>query len=174
MNPSRCPGAWGRLGLAVALVAIALGATAATPPQQQADRIVIWKAKREMVLLSHGKVLHSYKVALGHNPVGPKTRQGDMRTPEGLYTIDGHYPHSDYHMALHISYPSAADRAQARKLGVDPGGDILIHGLPNGRGFIGRAHRLWDWTKGCVAVTDEEIEEVYRLVPNGTAVEINP
>ena len=77
-------------------------------------------------------------------------------------------------MALHISYPNAADRAQAKRLGVDPGGDILIHGLPNGMGYIGKAHRLWDWTKGCVAVTDEEIEEIFRLVPNGTAVEIRP
>jgi len=135
---------------------------------------VIEKARREMVLLSHGKVLRSYKVALGKNPVGPKTRQGDMRTPEGLYTIDARYPKSEFHMALHISYPNAADRAQAKRLGVDPGGDILIHGLPNGMGYIGKAHRLWDWTKGCVAVTDEEIEEIFRLVPNGTAVEIRP
>jgi murein L,D-transpeptidase YafK len=135
---------------------------------------VIEKARRAMVLLSHGKVLRSYKVALGKNPVGPKTRQGDMRTPEGLYTIDARYPKSEFHMALHISYPNAADRAQAKRLGVDPGGDILIHGLPNGQGYIGKAHRLWDWTKGCIAVTDEEIEEIWRLVPNGTAVEIRP
>jgi len=143
-----------------------------TPPQ--ADRILIEKAKREMSLLRTGKVLRTYRVALGHNPVGPKTRQGDRRTPEGLYTIDARYAPSEYHRALHISYPNAADRAQARKLGVDPGGDILIHGLPNGLGYIGKAHRLWDWTKGCIAVTDEEIEEIWSLVPNGTPVEIRP
>jgi len=142
--------------------------------QPQADRIVVQKAKRQLDLFSHGKLLRSYKVALGKNPVGAKTRQGDMRTPEGSYTIDGHYPQSEYHRALHISYPNPADRAQARKLGVDPGGDIMIHGLPNGQGYIGKAHRLWDWTQGCIAVTDEEIEEIYRLVPNGTPVEIRP
>jgi murein L,D-transpeptidase YafK len=135
---------------------------------------VIRKAAREMVLLSQGKVLHSYKVALGKSPVGPKTRQGDMRTPEGLYTIDGRYAQCQYHRALHISYPSTTDRAQASKLGVDPGGDLLIHGLPNGMGFIGKAHRLWDWTKGCIAVTNAEIDEIFRLVPNGTPAEIQP
>ena len=158
---------------AAALILAGLGMSAAVA-QQQADRIVIEKARREMTLLSRGKVLRSYKVALGHNPVGPKTRQGDMRTPEGMYTIDARYAHSEYHMALHISYPNAADRAQARKLGLNPGGDILIHGLPNGLGSIGKAHRLWDWTKGCIAVTDGEIEEIFRLVPNGTPVEIGP
>ena len=142
--------------------------------QQQANRIVIQKAKRQMDLFSHGKVLRSYKVSLGRNPVGAKTRQGDMRTPEGLYTIDARYAQSEYHRALHISYPNAANRARARKLGVDPGGDILIHGLPNGLGYIGKAHRLWDWTRGCIAVTNGEIDEIFRLVPNGTVVEIRP
>jgi len=160
-----------RIAAFLILAGFGLSAAVAEP---QADRILIEKAKREMTLLTHGKVLRSYRVALGHNPVGPKTRQGDMRTPEGLYTIDARYAQSEYHRALHISYPNAADRAQARKLGVDPGGDILIHGLPNGMGYIGKAHRLWDWTKGCVAVTDEEIEEIWRLVPNGTPVEIRP
>jgi murein L,D-transpeptidase YafK len=142
--------------------------------EQQADRIVIEKAKRTMVLWSHGRVLRSYQVALGGNPVGPKTQQGDMRTPEGQYAIDTRNAASQYHRALHISYPNAADRAQAKKLGVDPGGDIMIHGLPNGWGWIGKAHLLRDWTAGCIAVTDEEIEEIWRLVPNGTPVEIRP
>jgi murein L,D-transpeptidase YafK len=162
-----------RVASCAALILAALGTVAATAGQQ-ADRIVIRKAAREMVLLSHGNVLRSYKVALGKNPVGPKTRQGDMRTPEGLYTIDGRYAKSQYHRALHISYQNAAQRAQARKLGVDPGGDIMIHGLPNGQGYIGKAHLQSDWTWGCIAVTDEEIEEIWDLVPNGTPVEIKP
>jgi murein L,D-transpeptidase YafK len=155
--------------IAAFLILAGLGLSA-----EVADRIVIQKAKREMTLFSHGKVLRSYRVALGHNPVGPKTRQGDMRTPEGLYTIDARYAQSEYHRALHISYPNAADRAQARKLGVDPGGDILIHGLPNGQGYIGKAHLQSDWTWGCIAVTDEEIDEIWRLAPTGTPVEIRP
>ncbi len=139
-----------------------------------ADRVVIHKAKRELLLQYRGRVLRSYKVALGSNPVGPKTRQGDGKTPEGLYSIVGRNPRSAYHRSLRISYPNEADRARARRLRVDPGGDIMIHGLPNGRGFVGRAHRFVDWTAGCIAVTDEEIEEIWRLVPDGTPVEINP
>ncbi|MGC4048799.1 MAG: L,D-transpeptidase family protein [Paludibaculum sp.] len=141
---------------------------------EQADRIVIHKARRELLLLQNGKVLRTYKVALGKQPVGRKERQGDMRTPEGLYRIVARYAQSQYHMALHISYPNAADVARARKLGVPPGGDILIHGLPNGQGSVGKAHLQTDWTWGCIAVTDEEIEEIWKLVPNGVVVEILP
>lgn len=121
-----------------------------------------------------GKVISSYRIALGGNPVGPKTRQGDRRTPEGTYVIDSRNAQSHYHRSLHISYPDAADRERARKLGVSPGGDIFIHGLPNGYGAIGAAHRLHDWTDGCIAVTDQEIEEIWKLVDNGTPVEIRP
>lgn len=141
---------------------------------ERADRIVVHKARRTLRLLQNGKVLRTYKVALGKQPVGAKERQGDMRTPEGLYRIDGRYARSQYHMALHISYPNAADLARARRLGVPPGGDILIHGLPNGQGSVGKAHLQSDWTWGCIAVTDEEIEEIWKLVPNGVVVEIQP
>ena len=127
-----------------------------------------------MVLLNHGKVIRTYQVALGKQPVGPKIQEGDLRTPEGQYKIDGRYLQSEFHRALHISYPNAADRARARQLGVSSGGDILIHGLPNGQGAIGKAHLQSDWTWGCIAVTNEEIEEIWRLVPNGTVVEIRP
>ena len=127
-----------------------------------------------MELMRTGQVLRTYKIALGGNPVGAKMRQGDHRTPEGVYVIDRRNEHSQYHRSLHISYPNAADRERARKLGVSPGGDIFIHGLPNGYGFIGAAHRARDWTDGCIAVTDQEIEEIWKLVDNGTPVEILP
>lgn len=127
-----------------------------------------------MVLMGTGKVIKAYKIALGSEPTGPKTRQGDHRTPEGVYVIDSRNSSSQFHRALHISYPSAADRERARKLGVSPGGDVFIHGLPNGYGFIGAAHRARDWTDGCIAVTDKEIEEIWKLVPNGTPIEIQP
>jgi murein L,D-transpeptidase YafK len=136
--------------------------------------------KRRSILVSglgcfaEGKVLKTYKVALGKHPVGPKTREGDMRTPEGLYRIDGRNAHSQFHKSLHISYPNARDRERAQKLGVKPGGDIMIHGLPNGQGSVGKAHLQSDWTWGCIAVTDEEIEEIWRLVPDGTVIEIRP
>ncbi|QOY86895.1 L,D-transpeptidase family protein [Paludibaculum fermentans] len=159
------------LAFASCLLAVPLALLRAA---EQADRIVIHKARRELLLLQNGKVFRTYKVALGKQPVGAKVQQGDMRTPEGLYRIDGRYARSQYHRALHISYPNESDRARARKLGVQPGGDILIHGLPNGQGAVGKAHLQSDWTWGCVAVTDEEIEEIWKLVPNGVVVEILP
>ena len=140
----------------------------------KADRIIVHKHARTMELMHDGKVLKTYKIALGGEPVGPKTRQGDHKTPEGTYTIDRRSAHSQFHRALHISYPNAADRQRARKLGVPPGGDIFIHGLHNGYGWIGAAHRARDWTDGCIAVTDQEIEEIWRMVDNGTPVEILP
>jgi len=105
--------------------------------------------------------------------LAPKEREGDGRTPEGRYKIEAKYV-NQYHKALRISYPDAEDRKRAAKLGVSPGGSILIHGLPNGKGYIGAAHRLYDWTLGCIAVTDEEIDEIWNLVPVGTPVEIRP
>ncbi|HXP46482.1 MAG TPA: L,D-transpeptidase family protein [Terriglobales bacterium] len=140
----------------------------------KADRIIVHKKDRTLELMRQGKILRSYKVALGGEPVGAKTRQGDHRTPEGIYVIDSRNANSAFHRSLHISYPSATDRDHARKLGVPPGGDIFIHGLPNGMGWVGAAHRAKDWTDGCIAVTDSEIEEIWRLVDNGTTVEILP
>lgn len=127
-----------------------------------------------MELIHAGQVVKSYKIALGGEPLGPKTRQGDHRTPEGVYVIDRRNAKSQFDRSLHISYPNTTDREHARKLGISPGGDIFIHGLPNGYGFIGSAHRARDWTDGCIAVTDQEIEEIWRLVDNGTPVEIRP
>jgi murein L,D-transpeptidase YafK len=156
------------------LVMCLSGWCAGNKTPEQADRIVIVKSERTMTLLRHGKVLKAYRVALGREPRGPKTRHGDNRTPEGLYTIDSRNAHSQFHLALHISYPNATDRAHARKSGVDPGGDIMIHGLPPAYAFLGARHSQTDWTFGCIAVTDAEIEEIWSLVPVGTTVEIKP
>ncbi len=140
----------------------------------KADRIVVWKSKRRLELYANGKLLKTYEVSLGRNPTGPKMQEGDRRTPEGLYTIESHNPRSSFHKALKVSYPSAADRLAAAQRGVAAGGDIMVHGLRNGLGFIGRLHRRWDWTAGCIAVTDPEIEEIYRAVPDGAPIEIRP
>src|SRR5215831_3658002 len=110
----------------------------------QADQIVILKSARTMTLLHQGKVLKTYKVALGHEPRGAKTERGDNKTPEGMYTINSRNPHSQFHLALHISYPNQADRARAKRLGVNPGGDIMIHGLPPPYSWLGDAHRQTD------------------------------
>lgn len=142
--------------------------------QQNADSILILKKDYVMELLAGGKVIRTYKIALGQGGLGPKQREGDARTPEGRYLIDAKYEHSKYHKALHVSYPSAEDRKRASRMGVPPGGAIMIHGLSNGKEWVGARHRLFDWTLGCIAVTDEEIDEVWTLVPAGTPVEIRP
>jgi murein L,D-transpeptidase YafK len=139
-----------------------------------ADRVIVHKSVRTLELMRAGQVLKTYKIALGSEPVGRKTRQGDHRTPEGIYVIDSRNAHSQFHRSLHISYPNAVEREHARKMNASPGGDINIHGLPNGYGFVGAAHRARDWTDGCIAVTDQEIEEIWKLVANGTQVEIRP
>lgn len=135
---------------------------------------MVLKSARTLTLFRDGKVLKVYRVALGTNPVGPKIRQGDGKTPEGLYTISGRNEHSQFHRSLRISYPSAADRERAKKLGVNPGGDIFIHGLPPQWAWVGAAHRQKDWTLGCIAVTNSEIDEIWASVPTGTPVEILP
>jgi murein L,D-transpeptidase YafK len=143
-------------------------------PALRADRVVVLKKEHTLQLLDHGKVIKTYKVALGGEPVGPKTRQGDHKTPEGIYVLDSRNPHSKFYKSIHISYPDARDRAVARTLGVSPGGDVFVHGLPNGYGSIGAAHRLRDWTDGCIAVTDKEIDEIWLAVADGTPIEIRP
>jgi murein L,D-transpeptidase YafK len=124
--------------------------------------------------VSGQKVLRSYRIALGFDPVGHKVKEGDGRTPEGRYAIEWRNPRSAYHLSLRISYPNDVDRLRAGELGVDPGGDIMIHGLPNGVGAGERGHPERDWTRGCIAVSDVEMEEIWALVADGTAVEINP
>ena len=143
-------------------------------PVPLADSIVIEKKARRLTLYHQGHLLRSYLVALGANPVGDKRAAGDRRTPEGMFSIDGKNEKSDFHLALHISYPDSSHRARAEALGLTPGGDILIHGLRNGRGATGAFHRTVDWTDGCVALTDEEIEGVWSAVSVGTPVQIKP
>lgn len=140
-------------------------------PVLHADHVLVLKKERTLELLSQGKPIKTYKVALGGDPVGPKARQGDHKTPEGIYVLDSRNPHSQFYKSIHISYPSAKDRAAARKSGVSPGGDVFVHGLPKGYGWVGASHRLTD---GCIAVTNEEIDEIWRAVPDGTPIEIRP
>ncbi|HTS36489.1 MAG TPA: L,D-transpeptidase family protein [Candidatus Solibacter sp.] len=155
-------------------VLLAVVAAAQTAPALHADRVLVLKQDRTLQLLSLGKVIKSYKVALGGDPIGPKARQGDHKTPEGVYVLDSRNAHSQFYKSIHISYPSLRDREAARRQDVSPGGDVFVHGLPNGYGFLGASHRLKDWTDGCIAVTNDEINEIWRAVPNGTPIEIRP
>jgi murein L,D-transpeptidase YafK len=167
-----------RIRVLTALVVVLLGrgsvAQTAARPTVRADRVLVVKKERTLQLLSHGHVIKSYKVALGGDPIGPKTRQGDHKTPEGVYILDSRNAHSQFYKSIHISYPNAEQRAAARRNGVSPGGDVYVHGLPRGFGYVGAAHRLKDWTDGCIAVTNEEIDEIWAAVPDGTSIEIRP
>jgi murein L,D-transpeptidase YafK len=167
-----------RIRLLTAFVSLWMCATGVTQtaarPSAQADHVIVLKKERTLELLSRGKVIKTYKIALGGDPVGPKTKQGDHKTPEGIYVLDSRNEHSKFYKSIHISYPNARERTAARQMGVSPGGDVFVHGLPNGFGTIGAAHRLKDWTDGCIAVTDQEMDEIWRAVPNGTAIEIRP
>ena len=138
----------------------------------RADRVVVLKSERKLILMNGDRQLKEYRIALGRNPVGPKTQEGDGRTPEGHYVIDYRKADSSFHRALHISYPSPDDAAQAGARGLNPGGLIMVHGIRNGLGVVGRLHRIADWTNGCIAVTNAEIEEIWRTVPDGTPIEI--
>jgi murein L,D-transpeptidase YafK len=140
----------------------------------RADRILIEKKERRLTLLSSNRPIKTYAVALGWSPEGAKMWEGDRKTPEGTYRIDARNDISDYHLSLHVSYPNEKDRKRAQLLRMPPGGGISIHGMKNGLGWIGPLHTWVDWTKGCIAVTDQEIEEIYKLVPVGTIVEIQP
>jgi murein L,D-transpeptidase YafK len=144
------------------------------PSNITADRVLVEKAARRLTLLRGDTPLKVYRVALGRAPVGPKEEQGDQRTPEGLYLIDFHKEDSDFHRALHVSYPEQRDIDQAAARGGPAGCDIMIHGIRNGLGWIGALHRRTDWTAGCIAVTDFEIEEIWRAVPDGASIEIRP
>ena len=161
------------------IVLLLIGMLAGDAPEAPAetpkiDVVLVVKSERTLTLLAHGKVVRTYKVALGGVPAGAKEMQGDHKTPEGHYVLDRRNPKSKFYKAIHVSYPNEQDRRKARAKGVPPGGDIMIHGLPNGMGALGPAHRLTDWTDGCIAVTDAEIDEIWKLVADGTPIEIRP
>lgn len=161
---------------ALAAIVLCVAVPAVTEPMvtdisaSQVNLVVLYKSTRQLVLFSDSTPLHTYTVKLGGEPVGDKQRFGDMRTPEGTYFIDRRNGNSAYHLSLGISYPNEEDRAEAAAMGVDPGGDIFIHGGPT---------RFWDrfkrdWTAGCIAVSDRDIEEIWALVQIGTPIVIVP
>ena len=160
--------------LGIAIFAWANWPITPLPAGTTADRIVVRKSARELDLYRGTELIRTYAISLGRHPSGPKQEAGDGRTPEGTYRIDYRKADSSFHRALHISYPRPADSAAAAARGVSAGGLVMIHGMKNHLGWIGRAHRAIDWTDGCVAVTDREIEEIWRVVPDGTPVTIAP
>jgi murein L,D-transpeptidase YafK len=155
-----------------ALLAFASVAHAAKAPH--VDLVKVDKSSRELALLSQGKVVATFDIVLGGNPVGHKQREGDKRTPEGRYVLDFKKRDSAYFRAIHISYPNHADRQRARRAGVSPGGAIMIHGQPNGLGWLSSASQRYDWTDGCIALSNEDMQRVWDLVQVPTSIEISP
>lgn len=164
-----------RLRVLLGLLALSVLASCGGDPKfkryngPEVTQILVKKEERRMYLLHNKRVLESYDISLGFAPTGDKVKEGDGRTPEGLYFIDRLNPQSRFHLSLGINYPNQRDLAEARAAGVDPGGDIFIHGRP--KKF---RNGIEDWTAGCIAVTDEEIEEIYAMVEVGTPIFIKP
>lgn len=138
------------------------------------DRIVVDKSRRVLSAYQDGQLIKRFPVALGPDPVGQKLRQGDGRTPQGIYPIVAHNPASAYHLSLRLGYPTRAQVQAAARAGIDPGGDIMIHGLPPSYAWLGRNHVRSNWTLGCIALSNDEIEWLYRFTPDGATVEVLP
>lgn len=156
------------------ILLLLIGMLAVEDRAAKADQVIVVKSQRTLTLLSQGKVLRTFKVALGGTPVGAKEQEGDHKTPEGHYILDRRNPKSRFYKSIHVSYPNDQDKQRASQSGVSAGGDIMIHGLPNGFGWLGATHRNMDWTDGCVAVTNGEMDEIWELVSDGTPIEIRP
>lgn len=148
-----------------------MGAMAEAP---EVSEVLVRKEERRLYLLSGEQVVRSYRIGLGDNPSGHKLYEGDKRTPEGEYVLDWRNPDSDFYKSIHISYPNEQDREQASAWGLDPGGSIMIHGLPNDAGDMAFAFLGLDWTDGCIAVSNEEMDEIWQLVADGTPIKIVP
>ena len=142
------------------------------PAGTRADSILVDKSARTLSLLKDGNVVASFRIALGRHPEGHKTQRGDGRTPEGHYFISRREAHSHFYRALEVSYPNAEDKQRAAKIPADAGADIMVHGIKNGLGWLGRLHRLVDWTDGCMAVTNEEMQDIWDATYKGIAIEI--
>ncbi|MGE6440346.1 L,D-transpeptidase family protein [Psychrobacter sp. NPDC078409] len=142
------------------------------PPSIVIDRVFVDKSDRILKLMSDGKAIKSYRIALGDSPSGHKQQEGDQRTPVGVYTLDYKNENSIAHRSIHISYPNTADKAYAKKLGVSAGGNIMIHGQMNGFGYLALFNQRRDWTDGCIAVANDEMDEIMAAVILGTFIEI--
>jgi murein L,D-transpeptidase YafK len=158
----------------ILIAAVALAALADANEAVKADKVLVVKSERKLYLLRNGKILKSYTVSLGLQPRGPKLQKGDKKTPEGIYILDRRNPKSKYFKSIHISYPNQQDRQQAAQRGVDPGGEIAIHGLPTYSKEEAWDYIERDWTDGCIAVTNDEMQEIWDLVEDHTPIEIIP
>lgn len=165
---------WSVLTLLLGLVIYLLFPETPLPTTAKIDYLKVVKSERKLYAFEKGKLLKVYQISLGGNAVGHKEFEGDHKTPEGIYTINDKNLNSGYHKNLGVSYPNAVDLAHAKAAGKAAGGDVKLHGLRNGLGYLGKLQRLHNWTAGCIALTNMEIDEIYRATPIGTKIEIRP
>jgi murein L,D-transpeptidase YafK len=170
---------WWAIKLLVSVALLGAGAAAVAendglPPAESVDRILVDKSERKLYLLHTGRIVRTFDISLGLVPEGPKRREGDFRTPEGVYYVEAKNALSDYFLALKISYPNAGDRERARTQGIDPGGQIMIHGSPNVPRYPPSRYRGWDWTDGCIAVSNSDMVDLWLMTPVDTPIEIRP
>jgi len=141
---------------------------------EYADKVIVKKSERKIFLIKNNKIIKKYKISLGDSPKGHKVRSGDEKTPEGVYVLDWKNPNSKYFLSIHVSYPNSADKKKAESLGVNPGGDIFIHGSPNKYEWAEFVLSFFDWTNGCIAVKNRDMKEIWDNVKSGTPIEILP
>lgn len=161
-------------GLATMAMTCVLPVPTAASDFPVADLVVIEKAARKLHLMRGGEIFRTFRIALGMVPVGDKEREGDFKTPEGRYLLDMRNPNSDFFLSIHISYPDALDRHEARAKGVDPGGAIMIHGQPNIPTRSETYYRTQDWTNGCIAVSNSDMIDIWLMTGDNTPIEIRP
>lgn len=155
-------------------LSLLVGSAAAAALPAPVTSIVVDKSRRVLTVYNGTKPLKTYRIALGGNPEGHKQHEGDLRTPEGRYIIDAKNPNSSFHLSLRISYPNRTDTQRARRKGLSPGGAIMIHGTPEGLATLNAVGFYRDWTAGCIAVTNAEIEEIFAATRVGTPIVITP
>jgi murein L,D-transpeptidase YafK len=165
---------WGILCALAVHVAPAAADPSLSTAHEQADSVLVVKSERKLYLLRAGRILRAFDVALGLVPVGPKQRSGDFRTPEGRYVLERRNVDSDYFLSIQVSYPNEQDRTRAREQGVDPGGQIMIHGLPNEPHYDLKHYQGADWTDGCIAVSNSDMVDIWLMTRESIPIEIRP
>jgi len=176
MKYSQSPGLTVAISILIAIMTVSMAAGAFASPGDFpiADLVVVEKGKRKLHLVKDGEFFRTFDIALGMYPIGDKTKEGDQRTPEGVYQLDMRNPDSDFFLSIHISYPDGVDRRTARANGLDPGGQIMIHGQPNEPTFSEAYYAKEDWTNGCIAVSNSDMIDIWLMTPNVVKIEIRP
>jgi murein L,D-transpeptidase YafK len=159
---------------AIALVVVFFAMPAAGYGLEKAEMVVVVKSESRLYLKRDGQIISQYHVVFGPEPEGHKLQEGDGKTPEGKYVLDYKNANSDFYKSIHISYPNRADRKWAVRSGVDPGGEIMIHGQKNGAGWLASISKYFNWTEGCIAVSNRAMDEIWQAVDVGTPIEIKP